>query len=65
MTAITLPLTFANSFWTEDYRRGLETLFKKLEQVHNNQCLPLSVLTTIYQGVAENDEIIAFIRVRS
>lgn len=32
MPAITLPLSFNNSFWTQDYRRGLETLFNKLEQ---------------------------------
>ena len=42
MTAVTLPLTFANSFWTEDYRRGLETLYKKLEQVHHTSFLSLS-----------------------
>ncbi|KAG8834562.1 hypothetical protein FRC17_008396 [Serendipita sp. 399] len=32
MPAITLPLSFTNSFWSQDYRRGLETLFHKLEQ---------------------------------
>lgn len=56
MPALTLPLSFTNSFWSQvscvlshslprpqprylrvifvqDYRRGLETLFSKLEQV--------------------------------
>ncbi|GJJ11361.1 hypothetical protein Clacol_005593 [Clathrus columnatus] len=32
MPAITLPMTFANSFWSQDYRRGLETLYQKLEE---------------------------------
>ncbi|PVG03325.1 hypothetical protein CPB86DRAFT_724005 [Serendipita vermifera] len=32
MPAVTLPLSFNNSFWSQEYRRGLETLFKKLEQ---------------------------------
>ncbi|KAG8788636.1 hypothetical protein FRC19_009933 [Serendipita sp. 401] len=32
MPPITLPLSFTNSFWSQDYRRGLETLFHKLEQ---------------------------------
>lgn len=33
MAVLSLPLTFSNSFWTQDYRGGLEVLFKKLEQV--------------------------------
>ncbi|KAI5124190.1 hypothetical protein M0805_005041 [Coniferiporia weirii] len=32
MPALTLPLTFANSFWSQDYRQGIETLYTKLEQ---------------------------------
>ena len=32
MAVISLPLTFNNSFWTQDYRTGLEVIFKKLEQ---------------------------------
>ncbi|KAF9245227.1 hypothetical protein BU15DRAFT_41061 [Melanogaster broomeanus] len=48
MAVISLPLTFTNSFWTQDYRKGLEILYNKLEQ-----------------GVAENDEIVAFIRARA
>ncbi|KAH7909071.1 hypothetical protein BJ138DRAFT_1156128 [Hygrophoropsis aurantiaca] len=48
MAVLSLPLTFTNSFWTQDYRKGLEVLYGKLEQ-----------------GVAENDEIVAFIRARA
>ncbi|KAF8202488.1 hypothetical protein BJ912DRAFT_1110792 [Pholiota molesta] len=48
MAVLSLPLTFGNSFWSQDYRKGLEVLFGKLEQ-----------------GVAENDEIVAFIRARA
>jgi hypothetical protein len=63
MPALTLPLTFTNSFWSQvgclsvlfvilpsprylrvnivqDYRRGLETLFSKLEQVQSTQGPP-------------------------
>jgi hypothetical protein len=43
-----LPPSFAHSFWSQDYRSGLETLYGKLEQ-----------------GVAENDEISAFLRHRA
>ncbi|KAH8116279.1 hypothetical protein DFH11DRAFT_1828006 [Phellopilus nigrolimitatus] len=32
MPALTLPLTFANSFWSQNYRQGIETLYTKLEQ---------------------------------
>ncbi|KAF5383527.1 hypothetical protein D9615_003598 [Tricholomella constricta] len=32
MAVLSLPLSFTNSFWSQDYRRGLEVLFKKLEQ---------------------------------
>ncbi|KAJ7583161.1 hypothetical protein C8J56DRAFT_791259 [Mycena floridula] len=48
MPVLSLPLTFANSFWSQEYRRGLEVLYRKLEQ-----------------GVAENEEITAFIRSRA
>ncbi|PPQ63306.1 hypothetical protein CVT24_006751 [Panaeolus cyanescens] len=48
MAVLSLPLTFTNSFWTQDYRKGLEVLYAKLEQ-----------------GVAENDEIVAFVRARA
>ncbi|KAI0305821.1 hypothetical protein B0F90DRAFT_1693763 [Multifurca ochricompacta] len=33
MAVLSLPLSFTNSFWTQDYRRGLEVLYSKLEQV--------------------------------
>lgn len=33
MAVLSLPLSFTNSFWSQDYRRGLEVLFNKLEQV--------------------------------
>jgi hypothetical protein len=33
MAVLSLPLSFNNSFWTQDYRNGLEVLYDKLEQV--------------------------------
>ncbi|KAG6845506.1 hypothetical protein H0H87_008403 [Tephrocybe sp. NHM501043] len=48
MAVLSLPLSFTNSFWSQDYRRGLQVLFTKLDQ-----------------GVAENAEIVAFIRARA
>ncbi|KZP01697.1 hypothetical protein CALVIDRAFT_594393 [Calocera viscosa TUFC12733] len=47
MPIVTLPLSFSNSFWTQDYRRGLDLLYGKLQQ-----------------GVAENAEIVTFIKAR-
>ncbi|KAI0664187.1 hypothetical protein C8Q70DRAFT_1049696 [Cubamyces menziesii] len=32
MAVLSLPLTFSNSFWTQDYRKGLEVLYGQLEQ---------------------------------
>ncbi|KAG8899596.1 hypothetical protein FRB99_006560 [Tulasnella sp. 403] len=32
MPPVSLPSTFHNSFWTEDYRKGLEVLYAKLQQ---------------------------------
>ncbi|VDC00964.1 unnamed protein product [Peniophora sp. CBMAI 1063] len=32
MAVLSLPLSFTNSFWTQDYRRGLEVIFAKLQQ---------------------------------
>ncbi|KAI0821557.1 hypothetical protein BC629DRAFT_1278140 [Irpex lacteus] len=32
MAGVTLPLTFQNSFWSQDYRTGLEVLFTQLEK---------------------------------
>ncbi len=36
MAVLSLPLSFSNSFWTQDYRKGLEVLYAKLEQVRPN-----------------------------
>ena len=33
MAVLSLPLTFSNSFWSEDYRKGLEVLYAELEKV--------------------------------
>jgi hypothetical protein len=33
MAVLSLPLSFNYSFWSQDYRRGLEVLFTKLDQV--------------------------------
>ena len=41
MAVLSLPLSFLNSFWSQDYRRGLETLFGKLEQVPFCHFIPL------------------------
>jgi hypothetical protein len=32
MAPVTLPPSFYNSFWSPDYRTGLEVLFKQLHQ---------------------------------
>ncbi|TFK25622.1 hypothetical protein FA15DRAFT_735906 [Coprinopsis marcescibilis] len=38
MAVLSLPLSFNNSFWSQDLRRGLEVLFTKLEQgVYENE----------------------------
>lgn len=34
MAPVTLPPSFFNSFWSADYRKGLEVLFRELDQVH-------------------------------
>ncbi|KIJ55243.1 hypothetical protein M422DRAFT_23852 [Sphaerobolus stellatus SS14] len=53
MPALTLPPTFSNSFWSQEYRRGLETLYDKLDQgVAEN----LEVFNFIKaRALAEND----------
>lgn len=33
MAPVTLPPSFYNSFWSADYRTGLEVLFKQLDKV--------------------------------
>jgi hypothetical protein len=37
MPPVTLPPSFYNSFWSPDYRSGLDVLFKNLEQVGHAQ----------------------------
>ncbi|THH16990.1 hypothetical protein EUX98_g9211, partial [Antrodiella citrinella] len=32
MAVVSLPVQFQNSFWSQDYRKGLEVLYSKLEQ---------------------------------
>lgn len=65
MAVISLPLSFTNSFWTQDYRRGLEVLYTKLEQVRpaSRSERVCKFCSSTLQGVAENEEIIAFVRV--
>jgi hypothetical protein len=64
MAVLSLPLTFSNSFWTPDYRTGLEVLFAKLEQVSVSAVrTAYAVLNRAGQGVQENDQIISFIGV--
>lgn len=67
MAVLSLPLTFTNSFWTQDYRKGLEVLYAKLEQVFISLAKLFlrtsSHLSSYKQGVAENDEIVTFVRV--
>ena len=65
MAVLSLPLTFSNSFWTEDYRKGLEVLYAQLEQVCTMQSCPCWQLMIIFRakGVVENTEIAQFIRV--
>lgn len=43
MAPVMLPPSFYNSFWSPDYRSGLEVLFKNLEQVR-----PLSQSVLVY-----------------
>ena len=65
MAVLSLPLTFSNSFWTEDYRKGLEVLYAQLEQVCTMQSRLCWQLMIIFRtkGVVENTEIAQFIRV--
>lgn len=37
MAVLSLPVNFGNSFWSQDYRRGLEVLFDKLDQVCDHE----------------------------
>jgi len=49
MAVLSLPLSFNNSFWTQDYRRGLDVLYRKLEQVcsapHTSPMYLISVIS--------------------
>ena len=36
MAVLSLPLTFQNSFWSQDYRTGLEVLYTQLEKVRSS-----------------------------
>ena len=67
MAVLSLPLTFTNSFWSQDYRRGLEVLYGKLEQVRAAHIFSVALCLCPFflQGIAENDEIVAFVRVCS
>jgi hypothetical protein len=61
-----LPLYFSNSFWSQDYRKGLEVLYTKLEQVRGTAHVSKRHkphIADVSQGVLENSELIAFIRV--
>ena len=63
MAVLSLPLSFTNSFWSQDYRSGLEVLFKKLDQVTCFFTTRNFVTHNPSQGTVENAEIVAFIRV--
>lgn len=66
MAVLSLPLYFSNSFWSQDYRKGLEVLYTKLEQVRGTAHVSkrhTPHITDVSQGVLENSELIAFIRV--
>ena len=64
MAVVTLPLTFQNSFWSQDYRTGLEVLFTQLEKVRaQSRSLFHAASYTALQGIVENEEIVAFIKV--
>lgn len=69
MAAVTLPLTFQNSFWSQDYRTGLEVLFAQLEKVRMFSPFDRRSAhlyhASLRQGIIENDEIVAFIKVRT
>ncbi|KAJ6581367.1 hypothetical protein B0H19DRAFT_1060957 [Mycena capillaripes] len=56
MAVLSLPLSFTNSFWSQDYRRGLEVLLGARTPV---------LYAKLEQGIHENDEILAFVRARA
>lgn len=59
-TPITLPPSFFNSFWSPDYRTGLDVLFRQLEAVCYKGC---KKGRADRQGVIENNEVAEFIEV--
>ena len=62
MAPVMLPPSFYNSFWSPDYRSGLEVLFKNLEQVRLLfQSFYGFWLTS--QGCLEDDDILTFVEV--
>lgn len=65
MAVLSLPLSFNNSFWTQDYRKGLEVLFAKLEQVccYVACCIEVQGVNSHPKGIVENEEVIGFVRV--
>ena len=50
MAVLSLPLTFTNSFWSQDYRGGLQVLFDKLEQVSSILAFNAFLSQSLSQG---------------
>jgi hypothetical protein len=50
MAVLSMPLTFTNSFWTQDYHRGLQVLYDKLEQVCTRSFVQFYLLRLQYVG---------------
>jgi hypothetical protein len=64
MAPVTLPPSFFNSFWSPDYRSGLEVLFKQLDQVGaGGRNEGHDAATDPAQGCKANDEVAEFIEV--
>ena len=63
MAPVTLPPSFFNSFWSPDYRTGLEVLFKNLEQVRFAFRRLTPKATIDAQGCLEDDDVAIFIEV--
>ncbi|KAF8511843.1 hypothetical protein BU17DRAFT_96904 [Hysterangium stoloniferum] len=53
MPALTLPPSFSNAFWSQEYRRGLETLYGKLQQGVDENLEVYSFIKA--RALAEND----------
>ena len=52
MAVLSLPLTFSNSFWSEDYRKGLEVLYAELEKVRRRVHSRGALALIAYGGAA-------------